>query len=140
MQVMPATGTWVAKKRNESRFQPRQLLEPETNLRFGITYLRIMTEQLDGHPVLATGAYNAGPGRIGRLRQRLDLSADTALFDALLYIELLPIAETRDYIRKVLANTVIYSHLLGQPKRLSELLLPYGNAQPQLATLSERLR
>lgn len=140
MQVMPATGTWVAKKRNELRFQPRQLLEPETNLRFGITYLRIMTEQLDGHPVLATGAYNAGPGRIGRLRQRLDLSADAALFDALLYIELLPIAETRDYIRKVLANTVIYSHRLGQPKRLSELLLPYGNAQPQLATISERLR
>lgn len=140
MQVMPSTGKWVAQKRNERRFHPRQLLEPETNLRFGITYLRIMTEQLDGHPVLATGAYNAGPGRIGRLRQRLDLSFDAALFDALCYIELLPIAETRDYIRKVLANTVIYSHRLGTPKRLSSLLLPYGNAQPQLAAIGERLR
>ncbi|HNU20036.1 MAG TPA: lytic transglycosylase domain-containing protein, partial [Hydrogenophilus thermoluteolus] len=140
MQVMPSTGRWVAQQRNERRFHAQQLLEPETNLRFGITYLRIMTEQLDGHPVLATGAYNAGPGRIGRLRQRLDLTSDAALLDALRYIELLPLAETRDYIRKVLANTVVYSHRLGNPKTLSELLVPYGDAQRQLAALSERLQ
>ncbi|WP_217126563.1 lytic transglycosylase domain-containing protein [Hydrogenophilus thiooxidans] len=140
MQVMPATGKWLAQKRNERRFHPNQLLEPETNLRFGITYLRLMTEQLDGHPVLATGAYNAGPGRIGRLRYRLDLAGDGALLDALRYIELLPLDETREYVRKVLANTVIYSHLLGSPKPLSALLLPTGNAQPQLSALNERLR
>jgi len=139
MQVMPATGQWLAKRMNERQFRPDHLLEPATNLRYGITYLRLMTEQLDGHPVLATGAYNAGPGRIGRLRQRHDLGSDAALLDALRYIELLPIDETRDYIRKVLANTVIYSHLLGQPKRLSELLLAYNDPTPHLSELGARL-
>lgn len=139
MQVMPETGRWLARKLNEPRFHPNRLLEPETNLRYGITYLRLMTEQLDGHPVLATGAYNAGPGRIQRLRARHDLTADAALLDALRYIELLPIDETRDYIRKVLANTVVYSHLLGEPKRLTELLLAYNDPTPQLSELKAQL-
>ncbi len=139
MQVMPATGKWLAKRMNDPYFRPDHLLEPATNLRYGITYLRLMTEQLDGHPVLATGAYNAGPGRISRLRMRHDLTSDAALFDVLRYIELLPIDETRDYIRKVLANTVIYSHLLGQPKRLSELLLAYNDPTPHLSELGARL-
>ncbi|MCX7946249.1 MAG: lytic transglycosylase domain-containing protein [Hydrogenophilus sp.] len=139
MQVMPATGQWLAKKLGEPAFRPHQLLEPETNVRFGITYLRLMSEQLDGHPVLATGAYNAGPGRIQRLRRTQDLTADAELLEALRYIELIPIDETRDYIRKVLANTVIYSHLLGNPQPITRWLLPDAQQAARLAAIQNTL-
>ncbi len=138
MQVMPATGKWIAEKLGERQFRVPQLLEPSTNLRYGITYLRWMHERFDGHPVFATGAYNAGPGRIGRLQARHDIRRPE-LLEALLYVELLPIDETRGYVKNVLANTVVYAHLLGRPARLSELLLPFADAATQLSALTQRL-
>ena len=58
-------------------------------------------EQL-GHPVLASAAYNAGPSRARRWR-------DTRALEGAVYVESIPFAETRDYVRKVMANSVLYS-------------------------------
>lgn len=126
MQIMPATGKWLAGKLGIPRFDVARLRDPDTNVMLGVTYMRMVTEQLDGHPVLATGAYNAGPGRMGRLRPQQALETE-------IYIENLPIDETRDYIKKVLANTVVYSAILngGRGKDITEFLLPLpglGNA------------
>ena len=54
-------------------------------------------------------AYNAGPGRPRRWREgpRLESAA---------WAENVPFAETRDYVKKVLANATIYGHVLhGKP-------------------------
>lgn len=119
MQIMPATGKWLAGKLGIPRFDVARLRDPDTNVMLGITYMRMVTEQLDGHPVLATGAYNAGPGRMGRLRPQQALETE-------IYIENLPIDETRDYIKKVLANTVVYSAILnaGKGKDITDFLVP----------------
>jgi soluble lytic murein transglycosylase len=119
MQIMPATGKWLAGKLGIPRFDVARLRDPDTNVMLGVTYMRMVTEQLDGHPVLATGAYNAGPGRMGRLRPQQALETE-------IYIENLPIDETRDYIKKVLANTVVYSAILngGKGKDITDFLLP----------------
>ena len=66
--------------------------------------------------MLATAGYNAGPNRARRWR------AESALEGAI-YAESIPIAETRDYVKKVMANTTLYADRLGlKPVSLRERL------------------
>jgi len=59
-------------------------------------------------PVLATAAYNAGPGRAQAWR-------GTAPMEGAIYAETIPFNETRDYVKKVLANAMFYQAQLGLP-------------------------
>jgi soluble lytic murein transglycosylase len=117
MQLMPATAKLVARRINYPLRSDYELLEPETNIRFGTSYLRMVLDQLGDQPVLATAAYNAGPGRVKRwTAERGHLPMD-------MWIETVPFRETRDYLQRVLAYTAIYEWRLGQePTRLSERL------------------
>ena len=73
----------------------------------GHTYYLRHVEDTLGHPVLATAGYNAGP------RRALEWQPDTAM-DATQYIESIPFPETRDYVKKVMANAVSYARLFGR--------------------------
>lgn len=117
MQIMPGTGRHIAKALNAKQFTTRQLLDPDVSLRFGSSYLRTLLAKLDGNPILATAAYNAGPHRIEHwLPEGRALSAD-------LWIETVPFRETRSYLRRVFAYTVVYQMRLGEePTRLSDRL------------------
>lgn len=108
MQIMPATAKWIARQLNLDRNAHKQVHQPETNIRFGTFYLSRIQNDLAGSPVLATAGYNAGPGRARRWQ------AETPLEGAI-YVESIPFQETRDYVKKVLANAMYYSHRLGQP-------------------------
>jgi soluble lytic murein transglycosylase len=55
---------------------------------------------------MAAAAYNAGPGRPRRWREG-------PVMDAAAWAENVPFNETRDYVKKVLSNATVYSHLLG---------------------------
>jgi len=79
----------------------------DTNLKLGTFYMKNVLSSLGNSPVLASAAYNAGPGRA---RQWL---ADKPLEGAI-YIETIPFDETRDYVKKVMSNTVYYAKLFGQ--------------------------
>ncbi|KAB2312614.1 transglycosylase SLT domain-containing protein [Betaproteobacteria bacterium SCN2] len=111
MQIMPATGRWIAQRLGIKGFDTRSLNEPETNIRFGTYYLRYVLESLDGQPVLATAAYNAGPGRAQRWR-------DSKPMEGAIYIESIPFSETRDYVKKVMSNAMYYALRFGQPSVL----------------------
>ncbi|PKO56409.1 MAG: transglycosylase [Betaproteobacteria bacterium HGW-Betaproteobacteria-21] len=116
MQVMPATGKWVAGKIGMSDYHQGLLAEPNTNVRLGTSYMRLILEDLDNHPVLASAGYNAGPGRAKRWR-------DARPLEGAIYAETIPFDETRDYVKKVMANTVIYATLLDrQPQSLKTRL------------------
>jgi soluble lytic murein transglycosylase len=116
MQVMPATGKWVAKKIGLQGYHRGMLTDPDTNVQLGTSYMRMILDDLDNHPVLAAAGYNAGPGRARRWR-------DTRPIDATLYVATIPIDETRDYVQKVLANAVIYAAMLEQrPQSLAARL------------------
>lgn len=104
MQVMPATALWVAKKIKLANFHPHQMTDIETNVQLGVSYLKLVLESLDNLPVLASAAYNAGPNRARRWR------GDQSLEGAI-YAETIPFTETRDYVKKVMSNTMYY-HLL----------------------------
>ncbi|MCV2217227.1 lytic transglycosylase domain-containing protein [Thauera sp. Sel9] len=101
MQVMPATGKWVANKIGLRGYHPRQLNDPNTNVLLGTSYMRLILNDLDDHPVLASAGYNAGPGRARRWR-------DDKPLEAAIYIETIPFNETRDYVKKVMVNAIIY--------------------------------
>lgn len=104
MQVMPATAQWVAKKIKLANFHPHQMTDIETNVQLGVSYLKLVLESLDNLPVLASAAYNAGPGRARRWR-------GTQPLEGAIYAETIPFTETRDYVKKVMSNTMYY-HLL----------------------------
>ncbi len=110
MQVMPTTARWIAKKLGLKDYRESLLHQLDTNLTLGTYYMKSMLSSLDDSPVLASAAYNAGPGRARRWR------ADTALEGAI-YTETIPFDETRDYVKKVMSNTVYYARQFGTPPR-----------------------
>jgi soluble lytic murein transglycosylase len=106
MQVMPRTARYVAGKIGMRNYRPKTVTEIETNVTLGTGYLKLVMEQL-GHPVLASAAYNAGPKRARRWR-------DDKPLEGAVYIESIPFPETRDYVKKVMANAVYYAAVLEQ--------------------------
>ena len=111
MQVMPSTARWIAQRLGLKGFHPNEMQDPAKNIQFGAYYLKHVQTSLDGSPVLATAAYNAGPGRAQRWR-------DTRPMEAAVYIESIPFAETRDYVKKVMSNAMYYAARFGQPSVL----------------------
>lgn len=110
MQVMPTTAKWIARKLGWKDYRESLLHQMDTNLKLGTYYMKNMLSSLDDSPVLASAAYNAGPGRARRWR------ADVPLEGAI-YTETIPFEETRDYVKKVMSNTVYYARQFGAPPR-----------------------
>jgi peptidoglycan lytic transglycosylase len=106
MQVMPRTAKFVAQKIGLRKFKAKDVAEVETNVGLGTGYLKMVLDQL-GHQVLASAAYNAGPSRAKRWR-------DVKPLEGAIYAETIPFSETRDYVKKVMANSVFYSALLNK--------------------------
>jgi len=123
MQLMPATAKWVARKIGMN-YAPERVTDISTNVTLGTRYLRYVLEDL-GHPVLASAAYNAGPGRARRWR-------DAKPLEGAIYAETIPFNETRDYVKKVMANTVFYAAVHGEGKPLS-LRQRLGTISPRSA-------
>jgi soluble lytic murein transglycosylase len=115
MQIMPATGKWVAKRLGLD-YSLSLLQNPESNVELGTEYMRMVLDELGEDHVLASAGYNAGPGRALRWRASYPL-------EGAIYAETIPLDETRDYVKHVMTNTVIYAALLqGQPQSLKARL------------------
>lgn len=110
MQLMPGTARYVAKKIGMTDYSPDQVSDLSTNLTLGTSYLRMVLDQLDNVEVLATAAYNAGPGRARTWRQNLAHNVEGAI-----YAETIPFPETRDYVKKVMSNAVYYALVFNAP-------------------------
>ena len=112
MQLMPATARETARKFDIPLASPRQVLEPDKNIQLGAAYLSQVHSQFNGNRVLASAAYNAGPGRVRQwLRGANHLSFDV-------WVESIPFDETRQYVQNVLSYSVIYGHKLNAPQPL----------------------
>jgi soluble lytic murein transglycosylase len=114
MQIMPDTAKLLAKRHRIPYKGSKTLVQPAENIQMGTAYLRDLLDRFEENPVLATGAYNAGPGAVDRWLK--DKSTD----DPAIWIETLPYFETRDYIPRVLAFSTLYDWRRQQPiKRIS---------------------
>ncbi len=110
MQLMPATAKWVARRMGMQDFSWSRVTDAGINAALGTYYLRHVLDDLGGSEVLAAAAYNAGPGRARRWR-------DTHPLEGAIYAETIPFDETRDYVKKVMNNTMYYAAMLGTPPR-----------------------
>ncbi|WP_226426823.1 transglycosylase SLT domain-containing protein [Xanthomonas sp. MWU16-30325] len=118
MQVLPGTGAAVAKGIALPGYAgATSLYEPDTNIAIGTAYLRQLLNTY-GLPYLTIAAYNAGPGPTGRWQsQRPNFEPD-------FWIETISYKETREYVARVLAFSVIYDwRLNGDMLPLSDRLM-----------------
>ncbi len=132
MQLMPATGRDVAKGIRLPYSGTATLVDPQSNIRLGTTYLGQMAARYSGNPVPATAAYNAGPHRVDRW---LPAAGE---IDARIWIENIPFNETRKYVKRVMAAEAIFHwRMTGKYRRLSDQL-PRVEAATKVAQVAGR--
>ncbi len=108
-QLMPFTAKDVARKLKLKRFRVDSLLDPDMNIKIGAYHLGELIRRFDGHTPFAVGSYNAGAGAVNRWRaERKGMPLDA-------WVEEVPIAETRGYIKRVLRSYNTYQLLYGRP-------------------------
>ena len=103
MQIMPATA------RQLGVTDPETLNNPSTALAAGQKYIEMLLTQLDGSLLELGGAYNAGPGSVSRWR-----STKAGGNDPLLFVESIPVAETRSYVKRLMVYHWLYRRRFGQ--------------------------
>jgi soluble lytic murein transglycosylase len=130
MQLMPATARYVARRVGMTDYAPARITDLDVNLRLGTSYLRFVLDDLDGHPVLASAAYNAGPSRPRQWRASLPRAVEGAIF-----AETIPFNETRDYVKKVMSNSVYYAALFDN--KAQSLKARLGQVAPKTAGSTE---
>lgn len=131
MQLMPTTARWAAGKLGWRDYHSLRLIDAGPNIALGSYYLRSVYDDL-GEPILATAAYNAGPGRARRWR-------DDEPLEGAIYAETIPFNETRDYVKQVLANQHYYEQRLTGSRLSMKALLGTVAARGARRPASERL-
>lgn len=117
MQLMPATAQMTAKKHRISYRGQHDLIQPHQNIRLGVAHLADLIDRNEGNFVYATAAYNAGQGRVNRWREQFgELPLD-------IWIETIPYNETQQYVKNVMAYSLIYSGRLEQPTSAFDYLI-----------------
>lgn len=104
MQIMPGTGRALARVEG-LRWRLSRLYDPGVNIRFGTRYLRQLLDEFGERPDYALAGYNAGPHRVRKWTE-MDLEIDSERF-----IEEIPFTETRNYVKLVLRNEMLYRRL-----------------------------
>ncbi len=110
MQLMPATARAQAQRLGQPVSLPALTADPAYNLRLGTAFLAGLLTRYGGVLPYAAAAYNAGPGRVDEwLATNGDPATAPAADGAMLdWIELIPFAETRNYVQRVIENVVVY--------------------------------
>jgi soluble lytic murein transglycosylase len=115
MQLVPGTGQEVANRLGLPWQGGESLYDPATNIRLGTAYMRHMLDRYEGKAYLAIAAYNAGPAPAEKW------NAARGNLDPDFFVESIPWKETREYVSRVLAFSVIYDwRLNGKASPLSE--------------------
>ena len=108
MQLMPATARETARRYDIPLANTHHaVLDPERNIALGTAYLSQLHGQFQGNRVLASAAYNAGPGRVRQWTRGMPAMPSD------IWIETIPFDETRNYVQSVLTYGVIYGEKLG---------------------------
>lgn len=104
MQLMPATAMTMARSL-DAHVDQDQLQSPAVNIRLGQKYLQTLLQDdgVQNNLFKLAVAYNAGPGKLARWEKTVDYENDPLLF-----IESIPVAETRLFVERVLTNYWIY--------------------------------
>ena len=112
MQLMPSTARLMSREVGTPYRAVALTGDPAYNVQLGVTYLTQMLDRYDGSYPLALSAYNAGPGRTdGWIKTYGD--PRRGAIDPVDWIEMIPFAETRNYVQRVIEAVPYYRRLLG---------------------------
>ena len=107
MQLMPATARLL-----DHTVRKKQLMDPDTNVRVGVKYFEALVDRYNGDVEYALAAYNAGAVVVDKWQKRYEVK------NRLLFLDLIPFAETRNYVTLIGRNyywyTKIYAEQLKQ--------------------------
>lgn len=112
MQLMPGTASFVARDRRFRGSRRNHLFDPETNVSLGQKYIDILMKdrRINGDLFKMVTAWNAGPGNLNKWTRKIKHQNDPLLF-----IESIPLRETRIFVERVLTNYWIYQTRFGNP-------------------------
>lgn len=112
MQIMPRTASFIARDRRYRGAKRRALFDPETNVELGQRYINILLNEpyIGGDLFRMAVAWNAGPGNLRKWQRHSGGEGDPLLF-----IESIPLRETRIFVERVLTNYWIYRARFGRP-------------------------
>ena len=120
MQFMPFLANAIGKKELKiPNFDEDDLFKTDIAFKFANHHLNYLDKFLY-HPLFTAYAYNGGIGFTKKLITRDDMFKE-GKFEPFLSLEFVPVAETRNYGKKVLANYVIYMALNGSNIKISQL-------------------
>ena len=127
---MPATAREQAGKMGLGYNPDSLITDPTYNIRLGDGYFGRMMDYFGGSAPLAIGAYNAGAGNVNKwLRANGD--PRTGSIDWIDWIERIPIYETKNYIQRVLENSVVYEMMYPDKS-------PYKGSTPLSRLIGKR--
>jgi soluble lytic murein transglycosylase len=106
MQILPSTGSRLARADGVRRFRTAMLTDPETNVRLGTRHFAGLVRELGGVPFALAG-YNAGENRVIRWK------AERGPLEQAEFIDDIPFPETQMYVKKILGTAVDYRRLYG---------------------------
>ncbi|MCE2992624.1 MAG: lytic transglycosylase domain-containing protein [Alphaproteobacteria bacterium] len=119
MQLMPATAERLASilKLPKNSYAT----DSNSNVLKGVTYIDQLYTQFDSY-ILTIASYNAGPGNVRKWLSKFgDVREYKDIHDKLDWIEMIPFLETRNYVKKVIENMVIYDYTLSPSHNCSSI-------------------
>ncbi len=110
MQLLPSTARGLTKRYNFRGAQRAKLYNPELNMYLGQRYLSQLMKYpyIDGNIFRMATAYNGGPGNLRSWSRRINHK------DPLMFIESIPVRETRDFVKHIATNLWVYRVRMGQ--------------------------
>ena len=106
MQLMPSTGLWIAEMQRMREMNQEELFDSDTNIKLGCWYINYLLKRNGQSFIGAISAYNAGMSRMASWRRRFKPRENP-----LIALELIGIRETREYVKGVLEDALIYKKL-----------------------------
>jgi soluble lytic murein transglycosylase len=107
MQLMPVTARALSREEGGALESTSELLDPKLNVHLGSRYFGQLLRRFDGNRIAATAAYNGGPTRVaGWLKLSNARQSDE-------WLEEIPLDETRNYVKDVLASADVYRYRLA---------------------------
>ena len=107
MQVTPEAGRDTAKRFGVTYDWKRMVSDPVYNTQMGAAELSALLREYNGSHIMTFAGYNAGRGRVQQWVKQYGDPRDPNV-DAMDWVERIPIAETRNYVQRVMENLQVY--------------------------------
>ena len=106
LQIIPITGYKLAEALQYEQFGPYDLIRPERSIPMGAWYFGQIVKKFGGYATLSMAGYNGGPFQVARW-----ITAYGKQMEHDAFIELIPLNEARNYVKKGMARLLIFERI-----------------------------